>query len=454
MRDSVSSLDARVEEQLRRDGIGLPDDRAVHASSSPAAVANNALPEEGMLTLSDLLAAAQANDPALAASTSELGMAIAQSWQASLYPNPRVEIGTEEVPFDGGFDDGKTVVGFTQPIVMGKRLDHAIEAAEAETDVKRARLELRRRELFGQVAALYAELIAIRSAEELYIELGALGDKTLETAKARFEARAAPESEVIRPQIELFQLKRSQSRLTAEKTAALNQLALLTGGKPIDVARLSDESWIGAPPDFEQCASQMKSNHPALLIADREIDAAGARLNQVKSERVPDLDVHAGIGYSGEAEDGIYELGAGIMLPLWDNSQGNVLAARFDLMRARQQRSAIERDLSQQLIETYGEFESASAQMEIVRDDVLPAAQRSFEQAQEAYRGGRSAFIDLLDAQRTLTETRITLIEITSELQAARARLLQIIGPNAAPAAVSAPNEFTTSINNFDVEID
>jgi cobalt-zinc-cadmium efflux system outer membrane protein len=334
------------------------------------------------------------------------------------------------VPFRTGVDEGVTTVSITQPFVIGDRLDAAVDAAEAEQAAKRAEVELRRREVFGEVAKLHSRLLTIQQAEALYEQLAELGDQTLHMARTRFEARAAPETEVIRPQIELYHLDLTRARLMSEAVAAEEQLSLLLGGIEIDTERLSGSvSDTPSALDRDALSAMVRREHPALVVADREIDASAARLARIKAERVPDLDVRAGIGYQGEAGEGIFEVGAGVMLPLWDNRDGDILSARFDLMRARQQRAAIEIQLLGRLAEVLGEYEAARVQLATMRDQIIPAAIRSYEQTQEAYRGGRAAFLELLDAQRTLTEARATLIELSGAAAAARAEVMQIVGP-------------------------
>ncbi|MCI0674970.1 MAG: TolC family protein [Phycisphaerales bacterium] len=424
----VADMEQRILEELRRDGIPGPHNDST-SSAHEAPSAHSALPDAGPISLADLLALAEARNPALAAARSEVGIAAGQVWQAHLYPNPRLEVASDEVPFDSGFDNGITTVSMTQPIVLGDRLSAATDAAEAEKAASRAKLELRAREIFGEIAQLHARLLAIRQAQTLYDELAELGGRTLSMARTRFEARAAPETEVIRPQIELHQIDLARARLIKENDAALRQLELLLGGVEIDADRLAGEVTDNPPAiDLDAVATQVRQGHPALAMADREIAAAQARLERIGAERVPDLEVRAGAGYQGEIDEGIFEVGAGVTLPLWDNRQGDILAARFDLMRARHLREATQNDLLGRLAEVHGEYESARAQLATVRDQIVPAALRSFEQTQEAYRGGRAVFLELLDAQRTVTEARATLIELGGAAAAARARMMQIVG--------------------------
>lgn len=428
----MPGVERRILDELRRDGIPAPDGDPLnrqHAATSGHAGERRLLPGTGPITLADLLAVAEAHNPTLAAARSEVGIAAGQVWQASLYPNPFLEVLSDEVPFESGFDQAISTVSVVQPIVLGDRLRAATDAAEAEQAASRARVELRVREIFGEIAQLHARLLAIRQADSLYGELAELGGQTLGMARTRFEARAAPETEVIRPQIELYQIDIARTRLATERTAAVQQLSLLLGGIHVDAGRLS-----GAVPerpaaiDLEALSTSLRDRHPAIVIADRDIDAATARLRRIKAERVPDLDVRVGAGYQGEFDEGIFEVGVGLPLPLWDNRQGDILSARYDLMRARQQRAATENDLLRRLAEVHGEYEAARAQLGTVRDQIVPAAVRSYEQTQEAYRGGRAAFLELLDAQRTLTEARATLIELSGGAAAARARIMQIAG--------------------------
>lgn len=426
-RDSggVAGIERRILDELARERVAPPD----HWPASESAESHVSLPQDGPITLADLFDVAESRNPALAAARSEIGIAAGRVWQAARYPNPRIEVSTEEAPFDNGVGQGVTVASISQPIVLGDRLRAGVAAAEAEQSASRARAELRLREIFGEIAQLHARIVANRRADAAYAELAHLGGETLRIAQTRFEARAAPETEVIRPRIELYQIEFARARLAKEKSTAIEQLSLLLGGVAIDAERLDGDSSDQLPVlALEELKSHARAQHPALIVADREIDAAAARLERAKAERVPDLDVRFGAGYKGETDDGIYELGAGITLPLWDNRQGDMLAARFDLMRARQQRLATENQLLGQLAGSHAEYETARTQLAMVRDQIVPAAQRSYELTQEAYRGGHATFLELLDAQRTLTEARATLHELSGAAAIAHARIRQIIG--------------------------
>jgi outer membrane protein, heavy metal efflux system len=426
----------RIIEDLERARIPVPDSAGTTTTSDRSAD----LPASGPIWLADLLRVAEARSPDLAAARSGVGVAAGRRWQASLYPNPRADVFAEDISRREGLSDAKTTVGLTQPIILGNRRHAAMEAASAEQAARTAEVESRRRALFGDIAAEHARLVAIHEQQRLYGELRDLANRTLTSAQARFEAKAAPETDVIRPRVEVYRIEASLGRLAQERTAASRRLAFLLGGIEVDAARLA-----GTLPltpgslDIEALQATIRATHPSLAVTDREIDAAAGRLERVKAEVTPDLDIRVAAGYRGESDDGIVEVGAGMTIPLWDKRQGDILSARFELMRARQQRSAVENNLLGRLAEAVGDYEAARTQLDTFRHRIVPDAQRAFEQTGEGYRGGRSSFLDMLDAQRTLTEARVTLAELASGVAAARARIIQVVGPDGLGSAVAPP---------------
>jgi cobalt-zinc-cadmium efflux system outer membrane protein len=134
-------------------------------------------------------------------------------------------------------------------------------------------------------------------------------------------------------------------------------------------------------------------------------------------------------GYRAEEDDGVLEFGASAPLPLWDGQDGDILRARFALMKARQERAALEHELLSDLATAAGEHEAAREQLEVVRDRLIPDAARALERTRESYGAGGVSFMDLLDAQRTYTEAQLASLELSLGVATARARALRLAGP-------------------------
>jgi cobalt-zinc-cadmium efflux system outer membrane protein len=99
-------------------------------------------------------------------------------------------------------------------------------------------------------------------------------------------------------------------------------------------------------------------------------------------------------------------VGLSIPLPLFNRNQGNTLAA---LRRADQARDDLEAErlsLTQTLADAYQRAEVASTQAITLRDQVLPSAQSAYDAAVTGFELGKFGFTDVLDAQRTLFQTK------------------------------------------------
>ncbi len=414
-----------IYDRLERSGIPRPN-RAADAENLSPRSESTGLPADG-ITLADLLAQAERANPDLRSSRSAVGVAAGGAWQAGLYPNPTAGVTSSEIGFKG--DSSNTIVGVTQPIVIGNRLRAAVAAADAEEAARLADVERVRREVYGRVAQLHARILELDAQLSLVDELISLATQTLDIAETRFDARAVAEPDVIRPRVEVHQLRADRQRIAHELRAAEKQLGLALNTAPISAPRLgSSISTTPGPLDEDRLIAAVDTAHPALVVADREVKAAEATLEHIRAERVPDLDVTAGIGYSEEGDQGIAELGVGAEVPLWDRRQGDIMSARFRLMKHRQDKAAIRNRLLSELAEHVGAYDAARDQLAVIRDQVAPDAQRAFDQIDESYRAGRASFIDLLDAQRTLMQSRRTLIELAGRAAVARARIAAISG--------------------------
>jgi len=421
---------ADFDDRLERRGIPRPD-RAVDRETPLPRSAEAESPADG-ITLRDLLRHAERVNPELRSSRLAVGVAAGRVWQAGLYPNPTAGVTSSEIGFDG--DSSNTIVSVRQPIVIGNRLRAAVAAADADEAAKLADVERVRREVFGRVAELHARVLELDAQLTLVDELLALATQTLDIAEARFEARAVAEPDVIRPRVEFHQLRADRQRLARELAAAEKRLGLVLSTDPISADRLGSRiSTTPEPIDKDQLSTAVEAGHPALVVADREIQAADATLDRIAAERVPDLDVTVGLGYSDESDQGIAEFGVGAEIPVWDRRQGDIMSARFDLMRRRQERAATRNRLLAELAEEVGAYDAARDQLAVIRDHVVPDAQRAFGQIDESYRAGRASFIDLLDAQRTLMQSRRTLIELAGRASVARARIAAVSGMDMLP---------------------
>ena len=71
---------------------------------------------------------------------------------------------------------------------------------------------------------------------------------------------------------------------------------------------------------------------------------------------------------------------------------------------------------------------TARDEVKTLQGQIVPGAEKAFSQAKEGYRAGKTGLLDLLDAQRTLTRARLSLLESSKDMNVARADLWEIVG--------------------------
>lgn len=412
-----------------------PANKVGRVTGSPVSSQESAEPkqlgEKTEIGLDDLLRIAELNNPEVQAAWEKAGAAAGRAWQAELYPNPSIELEAEDIPADNvGLSRSENKVAIVQPLIVGKRRAASIAAAAAEREARHLDIQAKLRGVQGALRLLYAELLYFKQAADLHEELLAVARETLQIARVRFDARAAPESEVIQCQIEVHDIELRQRRLQRQFEASTVQLNSMLGGFEVPVERLAGSLEDNVPElNLERQQTVVHQNHPAVLALIKDIEAADRRVEQAEAERVPDVGLRVAYGRNGVEDENVMEAGVSIPLPIFNRNQGRILEARHLVARMRRERETLVNNLLSELAAAHASYMTARDEVETYRDQIVPAAERAFSQAKERYQAGKTSLLEILDAQRTLTKARLFLLESLKDANVARATLWKIVGP-------------------------
>jgi cobalt-zinc-cadmium efflux system outer membrane protein len=160
-------------------------------------------------------------------------------------------------------------------------------------------------------------------------------------------------------------------------------------------------------PPFESIV-RLVARNPEVARWAQEIEQRLAVLALERAGRVPDMTLAVGPRYitADQTNNVAFVFGFSMPLPFFDRNQGAILEARHELARAGDAKKAAEVRTWVALAAAYQTLASAHGEALSLRDDVLPAAQRAYAAARESYQEGKLGYLDILDAQRTLMETR------------------------------------------------
>lgn len=190
---------------------------------------------------------------------------------------------------------------------------------------------------------------------------------------------------------------------------------------------------------LEQAIAAAISHAPEIPIADAEADAAGARLDQARSGRLPTATLTGTIGYGRLNPQNFFGLGAAnvtpraaqaiIEQPLFTGGRvaAGIDQARAGVVGAAAQKVASRNQLITAVVEAYGDV-LASARMVDLYGRLVSETNEIERQARLRYRAGESPSTDVTQAGARLAEARAGLARAQGGQVAAQVRFNNLTG--------------------------
>jgi outer membrane protein TolC len=319
-------------------------------------------------------------------------------------PDPMLSVGIQNDGFDG-IEIGTMETSYLSVMLSqglpwpGKRGLRArvaeLAADEAGALVDRARLDVE-----AEVRTAYVELLLARERLVLLDELAALWAQSEELARARYEVASAPQSDVLRAQLERSRLRSRRLVLAAEERQRRQNLNRAAGAPVEDDVATSTRLRDLADPPLLPAAEELadaEARSPELRAATLAARRAEARERLASRERFPDLGVSAGVMPRGGLEP-MWQLGVSIELPVLSRRGAAVAEAR-ELARAERAASQTTAQLlGLRVAERRAALEALRESLALYRDGVLVQSSATVESTLAQYRVGRVGFASVLEA--------------------------------------------------------
>jgi outer membrane protein, heavy metal efflux system len=386
----------------------------------------------GVISLEEVLRTALLQNPDLSATAFGVRAADARAVQAGLLPNPELELeleefaGTEELRGVGG---AESTFQLSQLIELGGKRAGRLRAAGLERDLAGWDYEAKRLEVLTDATKAFIDVLAAQDRIALTEETLRLSEQVLNAAQERIKAGKVAPIEATRARVEVSNARREVEHARSGLEAARKRLVASWGGTQPAFERASGRLDAGVRPvPPAEALSKRLAQNPDLARWAVEMASRQEALRVEESKRIPDVTVTGGVRHVNETDDTGFVVKLSFPLVLFDRNQGGVLEARYRVASAEEERRATEVRLAAALAEAYQALLTAYRDVTVIRQEVLPAAQEAFDAATEGYRQGKFGFLDVLDAQRTLFETRGQYLEALSAYHRAVADAERLIG--------------------------
>ena len=375
------------------------------------------------LTIERALALAGAAAPSVEAAQAGVRATDASRAVAGLRPNPTLNGGLEY--FGGGGDfrgvrSAEATAGLALPIELGGKRSARIGVATAQGDQSRIALAMAAADLRLAVTQAYIEATATERRVVTAREQAGIAGEAARAASVRVRAGSASPIEQQRADVLKINADAAVERAQRLAEVARGNLARRIA-RP--VTEPFDFAWFGRVQGYGPAPSQDEGSTLALAAARAGLTTAEAQIRLARSQRIPDVTVSAGARRLQASDNVTAAFGVSIPIPLFNNGSAAITQARAQRDQADALRRATELDAAQAVAGVRAEVATAAVTARTASGPALTAAMEAARIARIGYREGKFGQLDLLDAERTLSETRTAAIDALAAYHDAQARL-------------------------------
>lgn len=289
----------------------------------------------------------------------------------------------------------------------------------------------------AQVAAAYYDIIRQKQRLESLKDALDISSTRRELAKANYEVGATSKSEYLAAQVDY---NGDQAALVAQEqflqNTKVNLNALLMRDLTVDFA-IPDTITFRKDLELVQLQQNLKSQNPNLIAANQNRKIASVIEREVKSTRLPQVDLLGSYGYNTlnnevgfgvkTSRNGSLNYGARLVIPIYDgyNQRRREANAKIGTIIAEYQESDLAVQLLSALERTYNTYRN-SITLFSFEEQNLKIARQNVDLAFERYKFGNSTAIEFREAQRNAVATESRLIEAAYNVKVTEIELLRL----------------------------
>ncbi len=381
-----------------------------------AAAVPEASPLPQGMTLAELEAMAEQNNPTLTQAAARV-QALRGEWlQSGLYPNPRAGYQASEIGDEGRAGQQGAFVG--QEFVTAGKLDRARDAAGQAVQQAQWAWATQRQRVQNDVRRGFFDVLVAQRSVELTDQLVRIGQEGVRAAEQLLKAKEVSRVDVLQARIEA-----DSARILAEKArnrhfAAWRNLAAVVGVADMQPVSLAGELQDGLSQlTWDDSADRVLADSPVLAEARIGVARAQAVLSRECAARTPNVDLQAGVLYDNATRDTIAEVQVGVPWPVFNRNQGNIRKAQAEIAVARAEVRRVELELRQRLAAAFEQYQNARCQVEKYANEILPNAQASLDLMTAGYRQGEFSYVALLTSQRTFFQVNLAYVDAIRDLR-------------------------------------
>ncbi|MFC0402012.1 TolC family protein [Paraburkholderia rhizosphaerae] len=378
------------------------------------------------LTLEDILGLAAQSNPAFRGARADADASTGTFIQAGARPNPELSFLQE----GSGNTERTTTALLNQTIELGGKRRARLDVASYGREVALATLDGRAAALRSQIIAAFYGLLAAQRQQQVAAETAAIAARSADLADKRSRAGKVSPVEATRAKVAASGAQIELANATTRVSTAAEKLATATGDAALrEHAVIGDLESIPAVEPLSLLLARIEDS-PLSRASKAEMMRSHAAISVERAKRIPDVTVSAGMKHvvTGGVPFNQAVIGVSIPLPIFDTNKGALLEAVHRAEKASADFDNEKAALRLELTQTYASYKTAKHEAERLKSEVLPTARDALDATSRGYELGKFAFLDVLDAQRTLSSEQSRYVQALTDAHLAYADLGRLMG--------------------------
>jgi cobalt-zinc-cadmium efflux system outer membrane protein len=398
------------------------------------------------LSLSEVTAAALANNPAIKEALRKWNAANARIPQAAAWDDPRLGGDSRvhrfvDIPPNAFMDQSVSVEQLVP--ITGKNLARAraaaAEAVSAYEGVRRQQLDViaAARTSFFRLANAYVQLDI---NQKNIVSLRQVAD----ISRNKYEAGTETAANVLVAETEASKVLEAQRDLERQLSDEQAQLNTLMNRDAFAAIGAPEETGLKMPElSVPRLRPLLLAHRPEIKMAEAKIDVERSKLQLARREWIPDPALSVKAQRYNDAAQSVSEVDAGVSFTVpWVNFRkysAGVREAGENLGAAEHGSDRSQKEALRLLRDQIEKIDTAHHHVELFRDKLVPQAQQAFEANRLSYESGKASFLDWITSQRNLRDLEAMARQHLTDYQIAIAELEAIIGAQFYPLPEDSP---------------
>ena len=370
------------------------------------------------LSLKQYLAAVAKGNLSYAVQQYNVGIAEAELRASKVFPDPEISISYSNNQ-DNTLMMGQGIeTGISYPISFGNKRGASIALAKSTFEQTQSALDAFYHSLLADATLAYLNAVynheVLMLQKDGYQQLQKLADADSIRLKVGEIMEIDAQQSALEAKSQLGHFFQAQDGWNASRVA----LTRLLGASVTDTIVLpldADAHW-NRTFSLDELTQKALSLRPDLKVAAQEQEVAQAKLRQLKADRAFEFSLEAGYAHNAQVRNetapapafSSYSAGITIPLKLSNINRSAVRSAKLSV----KQSEVFYRDMQQQVVaeitNAYNNYRTAQSQIEHYSSGIVDRAEKILLGRIYAYQRGQSTLMEVLGAQRSYKDIRLS----------------------------------------------